>query len=164
MALERDPDQLNRLNRDEELRRRQILDNEMRDDELQADPELAEGPASGPRMALFAVAVIIVLGVVFYGLNHAPVETEPASTASQNAPATTGSNTAKQTPGPAAPANSNTNPGQTTGAAPAAAPPKAPASTPAKAPPETPATAPNNSPAPSGATPQGGAPQGQPAQ
>ena len=36
---------------DDELRRAQRLDNE-----LQIDPELAEGPASGGKIAMFAVA------------------------------------------------------------------------------------------------------------
>ena len=37
---------------------------------MQPDPELAEGPASGGRVALFAVAIALVLGAVFYGLNN----------------------------------------------------------------------------------------------
>ena len=40
------------------------------DSELQADPELAEGPASGGRVAMFAIAIAVVLGAVFYGLNN----------------------------------------------------------------------------------------------
>ena len=40
------------------------------DNELQMDPELAEGPASGGRIAMFAVAIAVVLGAVFYGLNN----------------------------------------------------------------------------------------------
>src|SRR5450432_3668938 len=43
------------------------------DSELQPDAELAEGPASGSRVALFAVAIAIVLGAVFYGLNNTSV-------------------------------------------------------------------------------------------
>jgi hypothetical protein len=38
--------------------------------EAQVDPELAEGPVSGGRIVLFAVGIALVLGVVFYGLNH----------------------------------------------------------------------------------------------
>jgi hypothetical protein len=53
---------------DEQLRRRASLDNEM-----QADPELAEGPASGGRVAMFALAIALVLGSVFYGLNNADI-------------------------------------------------------------------------------------------
>jgi hypothetical protein len=38
--------------------------------EAQIDPELAEGPASGGRIALYAIGIFLVLGAVFYGLNH----------------------------------------------------------------------------------------------
>lgn len=122
MAFERDPNEFNRINRDEELRRRQLLDNE-----LQADPELVEGPASGGRIALFAIAILAVLGVVFYGLNNSA--TGPTSTA-QNPPAAS-SSTAQNNPGTMTPksnmANPNTAPGQTTGAAPQpTTPPTAP--------------------------------------
>ncbi len=41
-----------------------------RDGDLQVDPELGEGPASSGKVALFAVAVALVLGAVFYGLNN----------------------------------------------------------------------------------------------
>ena len=107
MAYERDPSDLNTVS--DNLRRREALDNK-----LQADPELAEGPASGGRMALFAIAIIAILGVVFYGLNNSgssvnTAQTPPAATApaQQNAQTNT-------------PNNPNANPGQTTGAAPAA--------------------------------------------
>ncbi|MBR0718816.1 hypothetical protein [Bradyrhizobium liaoningense] len=90
-----------------------------RDSELQADPELGEGPASSGKIALFAVAIALVLGAVFYGLNNSNVNqasTEPpAKTAQQTAPATN----------PAAPPGmrdvtprNNIQPGVTTGAAP----------------------------------------------
>src|SRR5262245_32830766 len=89
-----------------------------RDSQLQADPELGEGPASSGKVALFAVAIALVLGAVFYGLNNTSVNqasTEPpAKTAQQTAPATN----------PAAPPGMrdvtprNTEPGTTTGAAP----------------------------------------------
>lgn len=105
MAIQRDPSDLNQTNDD--FRSRQILDNE-----LQADPELGEGNAGGGRMALFAIAVIAILGVVFYGLNNSSTNTAsnpaPATTAQQNTPSNTMS-----------PANPNANPGQTTGSAPA---------------------------------------------
>ena len=41
-----------------------------RDAQLQVDPELGEGPASSGKVALFAVAIALVLGAVFYGLNN----------------------------------------------------------------------------------------------
>jgi len=47
--------------------------------EAQIDPELAEGPARGGRIALYAVGIFLVLGAVFYGLNHST--TNEASTA-----------------------------------------------------------------------------------
>ncbi|MBR0711155.1 hypothetical protein [Bradyrhizobium liaoningense] len=90
-----------------------------RDADLQADPELGEGPASSGKIALFAVAVALVLGAVFYGLNN-------TSTTNQASNAPT-SQTAQQTQpaNPAAPPGmrdvtprNNTEPGTTTGAAP----------------------------------------------
>ena len=52
------------------------------DNELQPDPELAEGPASGTKIAMFAVAIAVVLGALFYGLNNTSVNqagTTPAT-------------------------------------------------------------------------------------
>jgi hypothetical protein len=89
------------------------------DTELQVDPELAEGPASGGRIAVFAVAVALVLGAVFYGLNNSSVS--PAGT-------TTAQNTAQSSPPPAPTGmrdvtpRMNAQPGVTTGAAPSSAP------------------------------------------
>ena len=60
------------------------------DNELQVDPELAEGPAGGGRIALFAVGIAVILGAVFYGLNNSSVNqasTAPPATTAQNAPA-----------------------------------------------------------------------------
>jgi hypothetical protein len=101
-----------RVNRDDEARRAARLDNE-----LQPDPELAEGPASGGRIAMFAIAVALVLGAVFYGLNNS--STNPTGTS-------TAQNTTQSSP-PAAPPGmrdvtpraNNMEPGTTTGAAPA---------------------------------------------
>jgi hypothetical protein len=95
----------------DDVRRQARLDNE-----LQPDPELAEGPASGGRIAVFAVAIAVIVGVVFYGLNNSPIHQAGTSSTAQNtAPASS----------PAAPAgmrdvtpHSNTQPGTTTGAAP----------------------------------------------
>ena len=96
----------------DELRNPAALDNE-----LQPDPELAEGPASGSRVAMFAVGVAVVLGAVFYGLNNSSVQQTGPSTAQNST----------QTSPPAAPPGmrdvtprtNNTDPGTTTGAAPA---------------------------------------------
>jgi hypothetical protein len=112
MAYERNPDDPHRSNlADDEYRRAARLDNE-----LQPDPELAEGPASGGKVAMFALAIAVVLGAVFYGLNN--------STVTQTGPSTAQNTT--QTSPPSAPAGmrdvtprSNTEPGMTTGAAPA---------------------------------------------
>lgn len=121
MAQERNPndpirsnpaDDPYRINREDETRRAARLD-----DELQMDPELAEGPASGTKIAMFAVAVAVVLGAVFYGLNNSSVQQTGPSTVQNSA----------QTSPPAAPPGmrdvtpraNNTNPGTTTGAAPA---------------------------------------------
>jgi hypothetical protein len=111
-----DPNDPHRANlTDDEIRRQARLNN--LDNELQPDPELSEGPASGAKIAMFAIAVAVVLGAVFYGLNNTSVNqatTEPPSqTAQQTQPAN-----------PAAPPGmrdvtpkSNSQPGTTTGAA-----------------------------------------------
>jgi len=98
------------------------------DDGLQVDPELAEGPASSARIALFAVGIAVVLGLVFYGLNNSSTNQQNAATT----PAPTAQNSASTSP-PAAPPgmrdvsprSPNTGPGTTTGLAPAN--PQAPA-------------------------------------
>jgi hypothetical protein len=113
MALERNPDDPYRRNpADDEYRRAARLDNE-----LQPDPELAEGPASGAKVAMFAVAIAVVLGAIFYGLNNTTINQAGTSSTAQNS---------SQTPPRAAPPGmrdatprANTGPGMTTGAAPA---------------------------------------------
>jgi hypothetical protein len=111
---------------DEEMRRQARLSS--LDNEIQPDPELSEGPASGTKIAMFAIAIAVVMGALFYGLNNTTVNqagTEPSSKTAQTQPAS-----------PAAPPGmrdvtpkSNGQPGTTTGAAPArpAPPPAAPA-------------------------------------
>jgi hypothetical protein len=123
MAYERNPNDPYRPNlTDDDIRRQARLDNE-----LQADPELAEGPASSGKVAMFAVAIAVVLGAVFYGLNNSSINQAGTSSTAQN--------TTQVSP-PAAPAGMrdvtprpNTAPGMTTGAAPAV-----PAQPPASAP------------------------------
>ncbi len=108
----RSPDDPYRTNRaDDDRRRAARLDND-----LQMDPELAEGPASGGRIAMFAVAIALVLGAVFYGLNNSSVDHAGTASTAQNTQASP----------PAAPPGmrdvtprANTEPGVTTGAAPA---------------------------------------------
>ena len=120
MAYERNPNDPYRPNdpygsnsADEEIRRQARLDNE-----LQPDPELAEGPAGGAKIAMFALAIAVVLGAVFYGLNNSSIN--KAGTSSSTA------QNSSQTSPPAAPSGmrdvtprANTDQGTTTGAAPA---------------------------------------------
>jgi hypothetical protein len=86
------------------------------DTEMQADPELDEGPASSGKIALFVLGIALVLGAVFYGLNNTNVheaQTAPPSVA-QSQPA------APQPPPGMRDVTPRTNmqPGTTTGAAP----------------------------------------------
>jgi len=105
MAYQPNPKDPHRAGRSEEEMRR-------RDNELQADPQLAEGPASGTRVAMYAIAIAVVLGVVFYGLNNNTTgdqagTTPPNKTAQQTQPAN-----------PTGPSGkTNSEPGTTTGAA-----------------------------------------------
>jgi hypothetical protein len=82
------------------------------EEDLQVDPELGEGPASGGKIALLAICIALVLGAVFYGLNNSSVKeasTQPPAQTAQTQPA-------KPQASPGAP-KANTEPGQTTGAA-----------------------------------------------
>ncbi len=115
MAYQRNPnDPYRPVRDDDEFRNAASLDNE-----LQPDPELAEGPASSGRIALLAVAIAVVLGAVFYGLNNTSINSTARNTA-QTAP--TNQNTAQTSPPPGVrdmtPRN-NMAPGVTTGVAPA---------------------------------------------
>src|ERR1700733_11208695 len=89
------------------------------DNELQIDPELAEGPAGSSRIALYAVGIAVVLGAVFYGLNNSSIQeatpppAAPPATRAQNPP---------PAPPPApprgmgdVPRGANSQPGTTTG-------------------------------------------------
>lgn len=133
MAYERNPnDPYIATPADEDIRRKARLDSE-----LQADPVLADGPASGSKVAMFAIAIAVVLGAIFYGLNNSTVNqagTSPTTSTAQNT---------ERTSPPTAPTGmrdvtprSNTEPGTTTGAAPARpmTPPAPAANPPAPAP------------------------------
>ena len=116
MAYQPNPNDPHRAGRsDEEMRRPARLNN--LDNELQADPQLAEGPASGTRVAMYAIAIAVVLGVVFYGLNNSTVNqagtTPPSETAQQTQPANPAGPSGMRDVTPRA----NTEPGTTTGAA-----------------------------------------------
>lgn len=118
MAFERNPDDPSRPmpGSDERLRGVSQFDSD-----LQPDPELAEGRASGGRIALFAIAIVAILGVVFYGLNNASMTSPEGQSSAQTTTAppagqTTGSATtaprpasppAANNPAPAAPQNSD---------------------------------------------------------
>src|ERR1700758_985785 len=73
---------------DDEIRRQARLNS--LNNEIQPDPELTEGPASNAKVALFALAIAVVLGAVFYGLNNSSINqagTTPASQTAQTQPA-----------------------------------------------------------------------------
>ena len=101
------------------------------DTELQPDPELEEGPASSGKIALFALAIALVLGAVFYGLNNSSINqagtTPPAQTAQQTQPSPPAAPPGRRDVTPRA----NSDQGMTTGAAPAR-PPMPPATAPAE--------------------------------
>jgi hypothetical protein len=114
MANQRSPNDPYEANRtDDEFRHAASLDSE-----LQPDPEIAEGPASGGRIALFAIAIAVVLGAVFYGLNNTSINSSGPSTA-QTTPAN--QSTAQTSPPPVPPGVRDVTPRNniTTGAAPA---------------------------------------------
>lgn len=101
---------------DDEIRRQARLSS--LDNEIQPDPELAEGSAGAGKVAMFAIAIAVVLGAVFYGLNNTTINqagtTPPAQTA-QTQPATPAAPPGMRDVTPRA----NSEPGMTTGAAPA---------------------------------------------
>lgn len=112
------PDDPYRANLTDDEIRRQARFNSL-DNELQPDPELQEGPASGTKVAMFAVAVAVVLGALFYGLNNTSVHeagTTPSTQTAQQQPA----NPAGAPPGMRdVTPKPNSQPGVTTGSAPA---------------------------------------------
>ena len=111
---------------DEEIRQQARLNS--LDNELQADPELAEGRASGGKVAMFAVAIALVMGALFYGLNNTSVNqagTAPPSQTAQTTPANPAAPPGMRDVTPRA----STDSGTTTGAAPSRPTPPAPAST-----------------------------------
>jgi hypothetical protein len=120
MAFERNPSDPLRVDpADDDSRRAARLDNE-----LQMDPELSEGPANAGKITLFAVAIALVLGAVFYGLNTTSVNhagTSPTTQTSQSSPPSAPPGMRDVTP-----RGNNTDAGVTTGAAPAK--PQTPAS------------------------------------
>jgi hypothetical protein len=92
-------------NRSQEEMRLHNLDNR-----LQADPEMAEGPASGARIAMYAIAIALVLGVVFYGLNTGGMNRTGTTTPNQAAQQSPAANPASSTTTGAATTNRPTPP------------------------------------------------------
>jgi hypothetical protein len=94
---------------------------------MPADRFADEGPVSGTRVALYAVAVLALVGALFYGMstatNHDTAANPPASTMAQR-PATAPPPAVRDvTP------RQNTEPGMTTGSSPSQPAPAAPADT-----------------------------------
>jgi hypothetical protein len=125
MAYQPNPNDPSRAGMTDDEIRHQARLNSL-DNELQADPELAEGPASGAKVAMFALAIAVVLGAVFYGLNNTTMNNAGTSPPSQTAQQTQPAN-------PTAPPGmrdvtprGNNQPGTTTGAAPARPSPASP--------------------------------------
>lgn len=110
------------------------------DHNLRPDPELAEGPANGGRIAIFALGIAIVLGAVFYGLNNGATPPDAAKTAT-SAPVNTPPANNMADSGPSKPpvppgvrdvtpsSNQNAQPGVTTGSARPQPPANAPTAT-----------------------------------
>src|SRR5712675_252551 len=83
MAYQPNPNDPYRASLSDDEFRRQTRLNSL-DNELQPDPELAEGPASGGKVAMFAIAIAVVLGAVFYGLNNSSINHAGTSSTAQN--------------------------------------------------------------------------------
>jgi hypothetical protein len=115
MAYQPNPNDPYRASLSDDEFRRQARFNSL-DNELQADPELAEGRASGGKVAMFAIAIAVVLGAVFYGLNNTSVNnagTSETTKTAQTQPATPAAPPGMRDVTPKA----NGEPGTTTGAA-----------------------------------------------
>lgn len=88
MTYQPNPNDPYRAGLSEDEIRRQARLNSL-DSDFQADPELAEGSGSGTKIAMFAVAIAVVMGALFYGLNNTSVNqagTTPASQTAQTQP------------------------------------------------------------------------------
>jgi hypothetical protein len=100
---------------EDELRRQQRFDDP---ETIQPDPMLDEGGPSGAKVAMFAVAIAVVLGALFYGLNNTSVNqasTDQGARSAQTQPANPSAPPGMRDVTPKA----NNQPGTTTGAAPA---------------------------------------------
>ena len=84
------------------------------DDELRFDPE-GRDPISGAKIALFAVAIAVVLGALFYGLNNTSVQQAQTSPPAQTAQSQPQSSPQAPPGGRDVTPHANTDPGVTTG-------------------------------------------------
>jgi hypothetical protein len=95
------------------------------DDEMRFDSDARE-PISGAKAAMFAVAIAVVLGALFYGLNNTSVQqaqTSPPAQTAQSQPQSQSQSPIQAPPGMRdATPHANTSPGVTTGQAPSTAP------------------------------------------
>lgn len=100
------------------------------DDKLEADPALVDSPVRSGRIVLYAIAIAVVLGALFYGFNNSTGPTETSSTASKSTSSSTALNNNSKPP--VAPGVRDVTPnaqrGVTTGAAPAESTPATPQS------------------------------------
>ena len=127
MAYQPNPNDPYRAGLSEEEIRRQARLNSL-DNEMQTDPALDEGSTSGAKVAMFAVAIAVVLGALFYGLNNTSVNqagTTPTNQTAQTQPANPAAPPGMRDVTPRA----NTDQGTTTGAATSRPTPPAPSST-----------------------------------
>jgi hypothetical protein len=118
MAYQPNPNDPTRASLSDDEFRRQARLNSL-DTELPPDPELAEGSASGSKIAMCAIAIAVVMGALFYGLNNTSVNQAGTSATTQTAqtrPATPAAPPGMRDVTPKA----NSESGMTTGAAPAA--------------------------------------------
>lgn len=125
MAYQPNPNDPYRAGLSDEEIRQQARINSL-DNELPGDPEMGERPASGAKVAMFAVAIALVMGALFYGLNNSSVNqagTTPPSQTAQTNPTSPSAPPGMRDVTPRA----NTESGTTTGAAPSRPTPPAPA-------------------------------------
>jgi len=110
---------------DDDFGRRSSLD-----DPLRFDPEVAGGSSDGAKIGLVAIALALLMGAVFYGVSHTPVNEAGNTPPTQTAQSQSGLPPAPPGMRDVTPRKSNTEPGMTTGAAPSRpAPPAAQPST-----------------------------------
>jgi hypothetical protein len=98
---------------DDDIGRRSNLD-----DPLRFDPDVAGGPSDGAKIGLVAIALALLMGAVFYGVSHTPVNEAGTTPSTETARNQSGLPPAPPGMRDVTPRRSNTEPGMTTGAAP----------------------------------------------